>query len=400
MKILLVVTSFPKISETFIYNQYKALKGNGIDVRILIHSHENDQGFYKYAPANEDVIRACVDSNKLLMAARVIFRFLQNPVKTLDLLNKAIRMYKKDYRRFIRAWILALPIAIDSYDIVHFEFSGLGTYYSDVIKLLRPAKTVVSCRGVEEQVRPFVDPKRKMELMEMFSLIDRVHCVSEEMTKTILQYCEDSTKLFVNHPSIDPMLFCRSEANFLEKNRKIVMISTGRLDWVKGYEYVFHAIRLLVDEGCQISYQIIGDGVEYAKLKYETIAMGISEYITFLGALNRDEVIRKLENADIYLQSSLSEGLSNAILEAMALELPVVATNVGGTREAITDGVQGFIVPARCPQALAENIKKLTQDVKLRNQMGNLGRMQILNNFSLERQTKKFIEVYSEMVSK
>lgn len=369
-------------------------------MHVLTHSNKNDASYFDFKPSKKEVIRACVDSNMLIMGLRILIGVSSHPVKSVRFLLKSLRISKENARQGFRSWILSLPFMEETFDIVHFEFSGLAIYYRDVISLLEVKRFLVSCRGAEEQTKPYVDKQRISDLTRTFACMDKIHCVSYKLASQIQPYCNDANKIFINHPSIDVSQFRRKLVESTYDYKGISMVSVGRLDWRKGYEYALQAVRLLLEKGHNgLIYRIIGGGPEYEKLIFEVHDLGLASHVEFLGALNKGEVIAQLEKADIYLQSSLTEGLSNATLEAMALELPVVATDVGGTREAITDGLEGFIVSPRNPYELAMKITSLIEDVNLRREMGKKGREKIINQFSLERQTNTYLSIYRELLS-
>jgi len=400
MKVLLVTNAFPKISESFIFNQYKRLSKKGIEVNILIHSKVNDSDFYPTDDYSNDVIEALVDRIKIKMILKILFAMVSSPAACIKTFKKSLRTFKGETKRAIRASILAAPMSIRQYDVVHFELSGLGVYYYDALPLIKPAKVIVSCRGFEEQVKPLIDPNREQELSRLFLAVDKIHCVSKRMTQNIAPYIEDPTKLFVNHPSIEAGSFQNQWDGSEDSKEERILVTTGRLHWVKGIEFALLAVKRLVDQGLGIKYLVIGDGPEKEKLLFEAAALGLEDDVVFLGYLKNSEVKEIIKSADIYLQPSLSEGLSNATLEAMSMELPVVATDVGGTAEAIEDGVQGFLVLPRSPEAIHDKLKILMQDDALRKQMGEAGRKKILSEFSLERQTRKYLAVFEKLLEK
>ena len=96
----------------------------------------------------------------------------------------------------------------------------------------------------------------------------------------------------------------------------------------------------------------------------------------------------------MFVLSSLSEGISNAALEAMACGLPVVTTDCGGMREAIRDGVEGFVVPMRDPDAIAVALVRVASDEGLRQRIGQAARQRIVEAFSIERQIRAFQALY------
>ena len=116
-------------------------------------------------------------------------------------------------------------------------------------------------------------------------------------------------------------------------------------------------------------FEIIGDGPDRQRVLYTIHDLGLQECVRLLGKLAPDEVLHRLQQADAFLLSSLSEGISNAALEAMACGVPVVTTDCGGMREAVTDGEEGFVVPVRDAESMANALMKLAGDAGLRERM-------------------------------
>jgi glycosyltransferase involved in cell wall biosynthesis len=172
------------------------------------------------------------------------------------------------------------------------------------------------------------------------------------------------------------------------------VISTGSVIWRKGYEYALSAIRLLVDRGVPVRYDIIGDGDEAQRLLYTIHDLGLAECVHWHGRLEPADVITRLQAADVFLLSSLSEGISNAALEAMACGLPVVTTTVGGMPEAVRDGVEGFLWPARDAAAAAGALAELGRRPALAARMGAAGRARVLRDFRLDDQIEAFIRLF------
>ena len=125
--------------------------------------------------------------------------------------------------------------------------------------------------------------------------------------------------------------------------------------------------------------------------------LGLSEKVQFLGYQNN--ILEILRSMDIFILPSLWEGMPNAILEAMAAGLPVVATNVGGTPEVVVDGETGFLVPPRDPEALANAIKLLIDDPELRKKFGQAGRERVERHFTIQETVRKTEELYLRLLA-
>jgi colanic acid/amylovoran biosynthesis glycosyltransferase len=158
------------------------------------------------------------------------------------------------------------------------------------------------------------------------------------------------------------------------------------------------AVRCLRDWGVPIRFDIIGEGPDRQRILYTVHDLDLQSDVHLLGKLSPEAIREVLRRSDIFLFSSLSEGISNAVLEAMACGVPVVTTDCGGMREVVGDGVEGFVVPTRDVKAIAYALRKLAIDAELRHQMGKAGRKRVLQEFSLEHQKLQFLKLYTSLL--
>jgi sugar transferase (PEP-CTERM/EpsH1 system associated) len=171
----------------------------------------------------------------------------------------------------------------------------------------------------------------------------------------------------------------------------LVIGSVGRLVPVKDQASLLRALALLRDQGLTFKAIIAGTG----RLREELEALAAQlrlDSVRFLG--NRDDVDVVMGAFDVFVLSSLSEGLSNTILEAMATGLPVVATRVGGADELVQEDRTGILVPAGEPPALADAILRLARDPACRLRMGGAGRMRAETFFSLDGMIRDYENLY------
>jgi glycosyltransferase involved in cell wall biosynthesis len=172
----------------------------------------------------------------------------------------------------------------------------------------------------------------------------------------------------------------------------LVVGTVARLDPVKDLPVLIDAVATLASTAQPVTLLVIGDGDRRRSLESYAAALGVAERVRFLG-YQRD-VGRWLAACDVYANSSVSEGVSLTILEAMAAGLPVVATAVGGTPEILT-GECGALVPARSPEALANAIYGLGQSSVRRRQMGAAGRQRVETHFTLDRMVQSYRTIYA-----
>lgn len=279
------------------------------------------------------------------------------------------------------------------WDVIYFPWNSAAVENLPIFDLGIPA--VVSCRGAQVNIAPH-NPERFAileGLKQTFQKAALIHCVCEAIQREAAKYGLEPQKGVVINPSVDADFF--SPVEFSRKEDSILrIVSTGALIWRKGYEYALLAIRRLIDETIQVRYEIIGDGPERQRILYTIQDLGLEKQVVLRGRLKPGDVRKALCGADVFLLSSLSEGISNAVLEAMACGLPIVTADCGGMREAVTDGVEGFVVPVRDPEAMAEKIGFLNQNQKLREKMGHSARHKVLQQFTIEKQVGQFMELF------
>ena len=174
--------------------------------------------------------------------------------------------------------------------------------------------------------------------------------------------------------------------------RSCVIGVVGRLDPIKDHSTLFQAFAEVRKASPDARLLVVGDGPERAYL--EDLA---GDGILFLG--NRLDVPVILQALDIFVLSSLNEGISNTILEAMATGLPVIATKVGGNSELVEDGATGILVPPKEPKAIASALLKYIRNPEIRNSHGNRGRINAIQVFSIENMVKGYVTVYKRAVS-
>ena len=229
-------------------------------------------------------------------------------------------------------------------------------------------------------------------------LTDRVVCVSQQVADFAVQEVGiPQHKIVVIPNGINLREFDRLPAKqqaraALELPYDRALIGTvARLDPVKRLDVLLQAMASVKSVGAVI----IGDGPERARLEALRKQLGLVERVRFVG--QQSNVPEWLAAMDLFVLSSDWEGMSNALLEAMAASLPVVATAVGGT-SGVVDGVTGLLVPPRDPDALAEAIIALLQDRERAEAMGRAGRERVERYFSVERMVQQTEALYEELI--
>ncbi len=185
----------------------------------------------------------------------------------------------------------------------------------------------------------------------------------------------------------------RSKHGFTRED--LLVGTVGRLDPIKDQESLIRAVGRLLGDHPHLKLVVIGDGPCYSTLQALIHQLDAADRVFLLG--EREDVPEVLQALDVYVLPSISEGMSNTILEAMAVGLPVIATRVGGNPELVLDGSTGFLVPRQTPEALADALQTYMATPALRRQHGAAGRQRVQQAFSLQTMVRAYDATYTSL---
>jgi sugar transferase (PEP-CTERM/EpsH1 system associated) len=198
-------------------------------------------------------------------------------------------------------------------------------------------------------------------------------------------------RITVIYNGVDVSKFSRS-ATTDGSQREVHVGCVGTLRPVKGHSYLIEALALAHPSAPDVCLSLIGDGPLYQELNDLKQRLGLNGSVSLLG--HRDDVHELLKQFDVFALPSLSEGISNALLEAMAVGLPVIATNVGGNPEVVQHGVTGLLVPPQDSRAFADALLQMLNNPESRRAMGRKGRERIEAHFSLSAMARRYEQIY------
>jgi len=262
--------------------------------------------------------------------------------------------------------------------------------------LLSAVKTIVHT----EHGRVFPDKKRYMiaeRVMAVFTY--KVVGVSENTSQNLIDFIKiKPAKILTIKNGIDSTKFAQ-EINRAEKKKElglraddIVIGTMGRMVVEKGYTYLLKSMPGIIDTYKNTRLLMVGTGPLIDQLKTEARALNLDEHIIFTG--NRLDIPALLAIFDIFVLSSISEGLPMVLLEAMAAKCPIVATAVGGVGTVIKNGITGSLIPARDPQLLTREILTLLGDESLKDKYRKNGYALFKDNFDARIMTQQYEKLY------
>lgn len=282
--------------------------------------------------------------------------------------------------------------------LIHFQWiSHLAD--TPILKPLLKIPIVASVRGSMVTVYPYKIPNYVTLLNQSFSIADKIHFVS----KGLMNYCINKfsinpEKCFVNYNGIDVNKFKPLDNLFNKKNYgKIKLISVGALIWRKNFQDLIKIVKQSKNLSI-IELFIIGEGEERFILEFLISRYNLNEHVKLVGYLSENQIISELQNADIYLSTSYTEGLSNAVMEASACALPTIAFDCEGMNEIIIDNISGFIVEHGRTDIFVSKLDELIETYHLREYMGMNARKHILDNFIEENHVNEMYKIYQHLI--
>lgn len=241
-------------------------------------------------------------------------------------------------------------------------------------------------KNFREQDLPFYD--------KLYAQADKIVCVSletEERFRGLMPSCAGKTVTIHNFYDIP---FIRSQAQFPAEDMhaapgSVKIVSVGRLSKEKGFDRVPAVMQMLTDAGYDVHWYIVGDGNQRCEVEADIRARNLEDRIHLLG--HRSNPFPYVQQCDIYVQPSYTEGFCTSTMEAKILYKPVVTTDVPGMAEQFLSGKNGLIVESSA-EGLSKGIRRLLDNPELREKIVNNLRKEPISNDEVLRQTMEVIE--------
>jgi L-malate glycosyltransferase len=313
---------------------------------------------------------------------------------------------------FRQMWRFAKALRRNHTQIVHSYNFYANVFSLPAAKLAGVPVTVASIRDMGVYMSPAKLRAQKL----VCCLADRIVVNAGAIRDWLLEQGYDASKIVVIRNGVDTSRFgARSDGASLRREMDIpaaapLVVLLARLNPSKGIECFFEAAAQVRERHPDAYFLAVGecfkrnaegevvvDTAYRQQLQDKAVSLGLGDRVRFTGL--RKDVPQVLAAAAISVLPSISEGISNTLLESMAAGVPVVATRVGGTPEVIDDGKHGLLVPVNDPRSLADAISRVLSDHALAAHLGANGRRRVGEEFSFEAVVRKTEDLYRELLA-
>lgn len=259
---------------------------------------------------------------------------------------------------------------------------------------------VLSAWGSDVLVDPANSRISRYSVKFALKRADLITTEGENAIEEMIRLGADPDKMHLVLHGVDVRKF-NTKGKSLKEKHKIsnspLVISTRNLAPIYDMETLIRAVPLVLEQVPEVKFVIAGDGVQKNYLEDLAKSLNVLNSISFLGHMPHQELPRYLRAAEVYVSTSLSDTISVSILEAMACGLAPVVTDIGDNRKWIEDRKNGFIIPTKRPDLLAEKIVYLLNNKELRDKMGKANQQLIVEKADYEKEMNKMGELYEEL---
>jgi colanic acid/amylovoran biosynthesis glycosyltransferase len=383
-----LLSQYPAINHAFMLREVRRLRELGCEIPVAsirppdrpfdkltpVEQEEAGATFYIKTQAAKDVLRAHLTT------------LVSRPGGYLRGLRTAFGSGLAGILYFVEAVVAGEWMLRQGISHVHIHYcSTVGL----IVTRIFPIGMSVTFHGQAE----FADPKgfRLAEKIRASLFCRAISEYGRSQMEKVLQPAERS-KIEVTYLGVDPREF--TPRPFRPDPVPFEIACVGQLAPVKGQAVLIVAMDLLVREGRRVRLRIAGDGPERAGLEQEIARRGLGKHVVMEGFLNQALLRDLYRQCDVLALPSFREGLPVVLMEAMAMEIPCVATRVTGIPEIITHETDGLLVAAGDAEALAEALARLMDDRELRRRLGEKARPKIVEKFDLIRNTERLGELF------
>lgn len=400
-----VVGTYPSLTTTFIDREIASLRRLGAKVQVVSVRRPSGPLSPEQEELRRDVLYLLPAPVRSVLAAHlgIALRRPRRYVGTLLYLvtrpHPSLRSRLKTLAHFAAGVYAARVVSRHPCDHIHAHFVDRAATMALVIGRLREVPYSVTAHANDIYVNPVLLTEKLSEatFVATCTAYNRSHLSrlgTRELASKVacIYHGLDFTRYRPEH----------GDRSGSDPSGTPVLLAVGQLKEKKGLAYLLQACRLLKDRGHCFRCEIVGEGPLRPQLEALLRQLSLEDTVTLTGALPHQEVIRRYERSHVFVLPAVvggdgdRDGIPNVVLEAMAMELPVVSTRHSGIPEAVEDGESGLLVPPGDTIALTEALSRLLDDPDLRRRLGRRGRQRVLADFDAERNAKRLLHEFTD----
>jgi glycosyltransferase involved in cell wall biosynthesis len=403
-KIAYIMSRFPHLPETFILREMNAMAEGGWPISLYPLILQDQEVIHSEASSWVTVAKDLPFLSWNVLAANG--RYLkQNPVRFLSIWGQTLKENLQSPNFFLRALAL-LPKAAYAAQLmqqegikhIHAHYATHPALVAWIIHRLTDIPYSMTVHAHDIFVRTAM-LKTKIQAATFVAAISEFN--RDYLEDLVGDWVRD--KIYIVHCGILPEKYLRS-SNSLESGKPIEIINIGSLQPYKGQQYLIEACAYLRDWNIPFQCRIIGEGEERHNLEQLIVTHHLETQVKLLGAKTEEEVAALLPAAHCYIQPSIitpsgkMEGIPVSIMEALACELPVIATELSGIPELVKPNESGYLVPPADALTLASTIAQVHQNYEAAKQMAVNGRRLVLQDFELKNNACRLSELVERSI--
>lgn len=397
LRIGYLVSKYPAVSHTFILREILALRDRDVQIEVASINDSHNRNDMTEIERNEAERTFYVKQAGALGVIRAVIRMIvRHPLGLLRGLRIALILGGGNRARtplclfyYAEAVILSQWLRSRSLDHVHVHFASQAATVALILTHIVPINLSITVHGPDE----FFDVPG-FYLTEKIAASRFIACISFFAQSQLMKLTPgrdwhkfDIARLGVDCDHFSPRPFRASPGCF-------EILSVGRLVTAKGQRILIEAVAQLIEGGRKIRLRIVGDGPERKDLEDLVEQRGLMSQIRFEGSINQDRIQEFYMAADIFALASFAEGIPVVLMEAMAMEIPCVATCINGIPELIRDGVDGLLVAPSDVQGLADALARLMDEVTLRESLGKAGRLRVQQCYEISKSADRLADIF------
>ena len=403
----MVLKGYPRISETFISNEILLLESLGFHIHIISMRHPREA----FNHASVKNIKASVD----YLPSTILNHLLPLWYHNLILAFKKPKIYLKAAKKAAVRWMRTRKTAtikhllqagylvhkcLPGKNIIHFHahFAHSPTSVALFSSLLSsiPFSFFAHAKDIYTS-----DQRQLKEKIDMARFV--VTCTKYNKNYLSQLVGKSTTPIFCVYHGINLDYFS-PKLNNIECKPPYKLLTVARMTEKKGLENVYHALAILRDKKIKFMHTLIGEGDDNDKILKLIKKLELKKVTELRGTLTHEDVIKHYANADLFVlgcqiaRNGDRDGIPNVMAESMAMNLPVVATNVSGIPEFLENRVSGMMVPQKDPKALARAMEAVLTDDDLRKQVTMEAKKRVTRKFNNQKLIKDLARIYQDMI--